>query len=253
MTLALAPEINGDPRCRRSRPDPRATPRPGAGPWSRSAGTGPGESSRRPGHGDGRRRVGRPRNLRGRRARCASLPPVLHSEVGPSMRGEGTSTRLPQRSARHRRTASSPARTDCLGRLAHVGRCRVICGAPAGSWPARCRPRPSDLRMALRPRPDGQGWIALRARRLHRRASALDHAQPSATARRRIRGWPRALLLVEARLLIATGEPDAATRLLAGAPRSRSVRGSGWLSELLTIARAEALLASGKRSGRWPP
>ena len=54
-------------------------------------------------------------------------------------------------------------------------------------------------------------------------------------------------LLVEARLLVAAGQPDAATRLLAGASELASVaRTSGWLSDLVTIARAEALLASGE-------
>jgi LuxR family maltose regulon positive regulatory protein len=55
------------------------------------------------------------------------------------------------------------------------------------------------------------------------------------------------VLLVEARLLIASGEPDAATRLIVGAAEVGSVTGgSGWLADILTIARAEALLASGE-------
>ncbi|MCA1480761.1 hypothetical protein, partial [Bradyrhizobium sp. NBAIM08] len=54
------------------------------------------------------------------------------------------------------------------------------------------------------------------------------------------------VLLVEARLLIASGEPDAATRLIVGAAEVGSVTGgSGWLADILTIAKAEALLASG--------
>ena len=52
--------------------------------------------------------------------------------------------------------------------------------------------------------------------------------------------------LLDAKLSIAVGEPEAATRLLAARERAVPAAGSNWLSELVTVVRAEALIASGE-------
>jgi DNA-binding CsgD family transcriptional regulator len=51
-------------------------------------------------------------------------------------------------------------------------------------------------------------------------------------------------VLLDAKLSIALGTPEAAIRLLAA--REPAVRSTDWLSELLTVVRAEALIASGE-------
>ena len=54
-------------------------------------------------------------------------------------------------------------------------------------------------------------------------------------------------LLLDAKLSIAIGAPEAATRLLAAREAAAPTLGpTDWLSELLTVARAEALIASGE-------
>lgn len=90
-----------------------------------------------------------------------------------------------------------------------------------------------------------QAWIALERgdfadARL--RLDALDERWPAqsdpwlATSR----------LLLEAKLMIAEGEPEAAIRLLASRRDADVSPPSDWLSDLMTIARAEALIASGE-------
>jgi LuxR family maltose regulon positive regulatory protein len=54
-------------------------------------------------------------------------------------------------------------------------------------------------------------------------------------------------LLLEAKLAIALGAPEAAIRLLAARePAVPAARSTDWLAELLTVVRAEALIASGE-------
>jgi len=52
--------------------------------------------------------------------------------------------------------------------------------------------------------------------------------------------------LLDAKLSIAVGAPEAATRLLAAREGAAPAAGSNWLSELVTVVRAEALIASGE-------
>ena len=126
-------------------------------------------------------------------------------------------------------TAWSPARTECLGRLAHVRalqgdlrRAGRVAGLVPTPVPGVASPGAAHAQLA-------RAWIALE------RADFADARRrlelvAFCSGRTRRRGWPRAVLLVEARLLIAAGEPDAATRLIVGAPRSgRSPAGPvGW-------------------------
>ncbi len=53
-------------------------------------------------------------------------------------------------------------------------------------------------------------------------------------------------VLLDAKLSIAVGAPEAATRLLAARGDAAPAAGSDWLSELVTVVRAEALIASGE-------
>lgn len=53
-------------------------------------------------------------------------------------------------------------------------------------------------------------------------------------------------VLLDAKLSIAVGAPEAATRLLAARWGAAPAAGSDWLSELVTVVRAEALIASGE-------
>jgi ATP/maltotriose-dependent transcriptional regulator MalT len=53
-------------------------------------------------------------------------------------------------------------------------------------------------------------------------------------------------VLLDAKLSIAVGAPEAATRLLAAHEDAAPAAASDWLSELVTVVRAEALIASGE-------
>ena len=179
--------------------------------------------------------------------RLRELSPAIQAHVGSLHVSNGF---LPQavtaltRGTRAR--AALPARHECLGRLAHVEAFR------------------GDLRRASRhagvlaTSPSNTVGAGAEHAQLARAWIAFERADFAGT-RRRLDGAVRSIqpesdpwlaasrLLVEARLLVATGQPDAATRLLAGASELALVfRTSGWLSDLVTIARAEALLASGE-------
>ena len=179
--------------------------------------------------------------------RAQELAPLLQASLGSLHVSNGDLLKAAAAFSRGTRSStSSPGRIDCLGRLAHV---MALQG---------------ELRRASR-----------LARRVHDSASVtagagFDHAQMArswialeradfAEARRRLQVVARSIvvdhdpwlaassLLVEARVLMATGEPEASRRLLAGACEFGSpFDGPGWLSDLVTIARAEALLASGE-------
>ena len=175
------------------------------------------------------------------------LAPVLQAHLGSLHVANGN---LHEAAAAFSRgtdaTAWSPARTECLGRLAHVRalqgdlrRAGRVAGLVPTPVPGVASPGAAHAQLA-------RAWIALE------RADFAD-------ARRRLElvafcsgphqeAWlATSVLLVEARLLIASGEPDAATRLIVGAAEVGSVTGgSGWLADILTIAKAEALLASGE-------
>jgi LuxR family maltose regulon positive regulatory protein len=179
--------------------------------------------------------------------RLQEFAPLLQAPLGSLHVSNGNLLKAAAAFRRGTRSStSSPGRIDCLGRLAHV---MALQG---------------ELRRASR-----------LAGRVHESASVtagagFDHAQMArswialeradfAEARRRLQVVARSIvvdqdpwlaasaLLVDARVLLATGEPEASRRLLAGACEEGSpLGGPGWLSDLLTIARAEALLASGE-------
>jgi LuxR family maltose regulon positive regulatory protein len=175
------------------------------------------------------------------------LAPVLQAHLGSLHVANGN---LHEAAAAFSRgtdaTAWSPARTECLGRLAHVRalqgdlrRAGRVAGLVPATVPGAASPGAAHAQVA-------RAWIAL---------ERADFGE----ARRRLElfamcSGPReepwlatSVLLVQARLLIASGEPDAATRLIAGAAAAGSLTGgSRWLADMLTIAKAEALLASGE-------
>ena len=90
-----------------------------------------------------------------------------------------------------------------------------------------------------------QAWIALERAEFddaRRHLDTLDEVAHGHDA------WlVTSCLLLEAKLSIAIGAPEAATRLLAAREAARPAAGpSDWLSELLVVTRAEALIASGE-------
>jgi LuxR family maltose regulon positive regulatory protein len=175
------------------------------------------------------------------------LTPMLQAQLGTLHLSNGNLHEAAAAFKRGTRAGGwSPARVECLGRLAHVmaiqgdlRRASRVAGLVPNPVPGITSPGSDHAQMA-------RSWIALErgdfaeARRhleVLARSSGPDQEPWMATS----------ALLVESQLLIASGEPDAATRLLAGASEIESpAEGSGWLSGVLEVARAEALLASGE-------
>ncbi len=89
-----------------------------------------------------------------------------------------------------------------------------------------------------------QAWIALERADFHGARRHLDTLDDV------VRGHDAWLatshVLLDAKLSIAVGAPEAATRLLAAREGAAPAAGSDWLSELVTVVRAEALIASGE-------
>jgi LuxR family maltose regulon positive regulatory protein len=180
--------------------------------------------------------------------RFEELSPTIEAHVGSAHVSNGCLQQAVMAFMRGTRgQVALPARDDCLARLAHA---EALQGdLRRASRHASLTPRSSstvigsgDVHAQL-----ARAWIALERanfgetrRRLDLVASRVPPPEldPWLTASR---------LLAEARLLVAAGEPDAATRLLAGAPELASVaRASSWLSDLVTVARADALVESGE-------
>ncbi len=148
---------------------------------------------------------------------------------------------------------SSPARIECRGRLAHVlamqgdlRRAEALASVTPRTAPpcAGPDPGPTHARTAL-------AWASLQhadfaeVRQLLGPRAAWE-SSPWGAATGEDLWLTTGLLLVESQLLVATGEPEVAVRLLAAADEAH--RDSGWppgLTDLLTIARSEALLATG--------
>jgi LuxR family maltose regulon positive regulatory protein len=92
-----------------------------------------------------------------------------------------------------------------------------------------------------------QGWIALERADFataRRRLASLDDV-----VHRRDQWLATSHTLLEAKLAITRGQPETATRRLATWERTRPARptpATDWLWELATVARAEALIASGE-------
>ena len=174
------------------------------------------------------------------------LAPILHAHLGSLHVSNGSlfQAALALKDGTGPRV-SSAVRADCLARLAHVeaiqGELRRA-SRHAGLVPI---PGPTTLSPGVGHAHLARAWIALEradfaqtTRHLDALAGPLDPDQEPWLATSR--------LLVEARQLIATGQPDAATRLLAGTAEFASSQATGWLADLLTIVKAEALLASGE-------
>ncbi len=89
-----------------------------------------------------------------------------------------------------------------------------------------------------------QAWVALERADFHGARRHLDTLDDV------VRGHDAWLatshVLLDAKLSIAVGAPEAATRLLAAREDAATAGGSDWLSELVTVVRAEALIASGE-------
>ena len=89
-----------------------------------------------------------------------------------------------------------------------------------------------------------QAWIALERADFHDARHHLDKLDDVVHGHD---AWlATSHLLLDAKLSIAVGAPEAATRLLAAREGAVPAAGSNSLSELVTVARAEALIASGE-------
>jgi LuxR family maltose regulon positive regulatory protein len=141
----------------------------------------------------------------------------------------------------------SAAHEDRLSRLAHA---EAMHGdlRRASRHAAQARSRTTGARdSTIEHAALASAWVALeraefaQARRHLDRVSAAS-SQPGAEP------WlGTSRLLVEAGLLIAGGEPESATRLLAGTrDLSWPARQKDWLSDLVTVTKAQALLAEGE-------
>ena len=171
------------------------------------------------------------------------LPPLLQAHLGSLHVGNGDLHQAViafTRGADAR--AGSSVRDDCLGRLAHAEALHGDLNRASRHVGMLSRSRPSTgLEHALL----AKAWVALQHAEFAETQRRLDEfvalSGPHQEAWLETSG-----LLVEAQLLMATGLPDAATRLLAGVCEGTLAPQTGWLADLVTITRAEALLASGE-------
>jgi LuxR family maltose regulon positive regulatory protein len=180
-------------------------------------------------------------------ARLGELSPTIEANVGSLHVSAGRLHRAVTALTRgSQERDASPERDDCLGRLAHVeavmgdlrraGRHAALVGSAA----------PDSLATGVAHAQLARAWISLERadfEESRRRLNAVGRQfDPE------VEPWLHvSRLLVEARLLMAADQPDAATRLLAGASEVRiPARTSDWLTDLVTITRAEALVASGE-------
>jgi ATP/maltotriose-dependent transcriptional regulator MalT len=142
----------------------------------------------------------------------------------------------------------SEARDDCLGSLAHVEALRGDlhrADQHARQVRSTTPTRPGIVHAQL-----ARAWVALERgefAKARRRVAAVGKLLLSLPSPDHDSWIGTSHLLVEAKLLIATGQPEAATRLLAdnGNPAA-SGPAADWLRDLVTIVRAEALLAAGE-------
>jgi LuxR family maltose regulon positive regulatory protein len=141
--------------------------------------------------------------------------------------------------------ATPETRSRFLGPLAHV---------EALQGDLRRAERHVDQAQSGPPDPQGasgrdhallaEAWVALERADFDRARRHLDTLDDV------VRGHDAWLatshVLLDAKLSIAEGAPEAATRLLAAREDAAPAAGSDWLSELVTVVRAEALIASGE-------
>jgi len=171
------------------------------------------------------------------------LPPMLQAHLGSLHVGNGDLHQAViafTRGADAR--AGSSVRDDCLGRLAHAEAMHGDLRRASRHVGMLSKSRPNTgLEHALL----AKAWVALQHADFAEAQRRLDAfvalSGPHQEAWLKTSG-----LLVEAQLLTATGQPDAATRLLAGVSEGALAPQTGWLTDLVTITRAEALLASGE-------
>ena len=141
--------------------------------------------------------------------------------------------------------ATPETRSRFLGPLAHV---------EALQGDLRRAERHVDQAQSGPPDPQGasgrdhallaEAWVALERADFDRARRHLDTLDDV------VRGHDAWLatshVLLDAKLSIAEGAPEAATRLLAAREDAAPAAASDWLSELVTVVRAEALIASGE-------
>ena len=192
-----------------------------------------GRPSRRPGHGSRDRRDRRPHVAPGRRSapRAGTGDPAGSPRVAPRVE------RQPPRGCRRvhaRHACHEPGRLRAYRVPGTSGARRGAPGRPPARQPAGRRwfrrLSAGSRAPGCRARPAGEGVDRPRARRLRRDASTPRDSVAYSSGSDQEPWLATSLLLVEARLLIATGQPDAATRLLAGASEVGSPSRRLWLA-----------------------
>ena len=143
----------------------------------------------------------------------------------------------------------SGARDDCLGALAHVEALRGDLHR-ADQHARQVRSTTPTTRPGIVHAQLARAWVALEQgefAKARRRVAVVGKLLLSLPSTDHDSWIGTSHLLVEAKLLIATGQPEAATRLLAdsGNPAASGAE-ADWLRDLVTTVRAEALLAAGE-------
>ena len=170
--------------------------------------------------------------------------PALDSRVGLLQAGGGHLSEAAWSFARGARgTPGSAGQQDCVGQLAlveafqgdlHRARAHADLALMADDMNGGAQ----HARLAL-------AWTHFERAEHDECGRLLDLVQPPLDGQRE--SWlATSRLLLEARLLVATHRPDAATRMLAPALDAPGSPVTGWVSAVLTAARADALLAAGE-------
>ena len=170
--------------------------------------------------------------------------PALDSRVGLLQAGSGHLSEAAWSFARGvRGTPGSAGQQDCVGQLALVEAFqgdlhRARAHADLALMADDMNEGAQHARLAL-------AWIHFERAEHDECGRILDLVQPPLDRQRE--SWlATSRLLLEASLLVATHHPDAATRMLAPALDRCGSPVTGWVSAVLTAARAEALLAAGE-------
>ncbi len=175
------------------------------------------------------------------------LSPALEAHLGRLHAAGGRLHEASRALARGARaTTSSATRESCLGQMALI---------EAFQGDLRRAATHATQVLDQDPAPDSEGavhalvamaWIHLERGEVEETRRRLD--QVADHCDRDLEPWLATnRLLVEARLLVALRQPDAATRLLAEAGEVETpLTTSGWLADLLVTERADSLLAAGE-------
>ena len=145
-------------------------------------------------------------------------------------------------------TSSVEVRAICLGHLAHVEALRGKLGRSEhhvrqihGAAPTHAGVRRNQHAELA------QAWIALERAQFKEVLARLETTEDLQISVDQKSWESTSRRILQAKLLMATGEPEAATHLLASHREHSSSPGlTDWMSELVDVTRAESLLAAGE-------